>query len=196
MKPILYSLVIACAATLAAAPALAKSARPALPPLQSAQASTDQPQLDQDFLHAATEGGLDEVTLGTLASQKSDNPEIQAFGRRMVRDHTRLNNIIGPIAERLGVTPPQKLAAQDQVEYDHLRLLPVADFNKAYLRLMVIAHRKDLHAFQHESHVAADPQLKRAVTSAATVIATHLRIATQLAEKLGIAINGPTHTTT
>jgi putative membrane protein len=151
--------------------------------------------MDQDFLRAATEGGLDEVTLGSLAAHKSDNPEIQAFGRRMVRDHTRINNEIAPIAERLGVTPPAKLADEDQVEYDKLKLMPVADFNKAYMRLMVHAHRADLAAFRHESHVAADPQLKQAVTSASMVIAMHLRIATHLANQLGINVNGPAHGT-
>src|SRR5947209_8753678 len=48
---------------------------------------TGQQMKDKQFLMKATEGGMAEVQLGTLATQKG-GPEVKEFGQKMVDDHT------------------------------------------------------------------------------------------------------------
>jgi putative membrane protein len=154
----------------------------------SATQPVDQAQKDKMFVHKAAEGGLDEVQLGQLATQKSNNPDVKAFGQKMVDDHTMLNNNMKPIADKLGVMVPDHLNKKDQATYDQLSALSGDAFDKAYVTDMVEDHRKDLREFKHESMTAADPQLKDATTSGSEVIAGHLKMANDLAKELGVSV--------
>jgi putative membrane protein len=162
----------------------------AVPPMvaQDPQMTAEQVQKDKMFVHKAAEGGLDEVQLGQLATQKSNNPDVKAFGQKMVDDHTMLNNNMKPIADKLGVMGPDHLNKKDQATYDQLSALSGDAFDKAYVTDMVEDHRKDLREFKHESMTAADPQLKDATTSGSEVIAGHLKMADHLAKELGVTV--------
>jgi putative membrane protein len=154
----------------------------------SAAAPVDQAQKDKMFVHKAAEGGLDEVQLGQLATQRSNNPDVKAFGQKMVDDHTMLNNNMKPIADKMGVMVPDHLNKKDQAKYDQLSALSGDAFDKAYVADMVEDHRKDLREFKHESMTAADPQLKDATTNGSEVIAGHLKMANQLAKEIGVSV--------
>ena len=67
-----------------------------------AQATDD----DKKFLTEASQGSYDEIQLGKLAEEKAANPDVKAFGQRMVRDHTKLNAQMKPYAEQWGLNAP------------------------------------------------------------------------------------------
>ncbi len=138
---------------------------------------------DKMFVQKAAEGGLFEVQMGQLAAQKADNPEVKEFGEKMVHDHTMLNDQMKPVAESLGVTPPDHLDAKDQAEYDKFNAMSGHDFDQAYIKMMVMDHRKDLRDFRHEEAATQDSQLKEAVAGGEKVIAEHLHMITDLAQK-------------
>src|ERR1700730_2524679 len=46
---------------------------------------------DAEFIQKAAMGGLAEVELGLLAQQKGANDAVGQFGRRMVHDHSDVN---------------------------------------------------------------------------------------------------------
>ncbi len=176
-------LVLGCA--MVTSPLLAQDPSAAAQPV-------DQAQKDKMFVHKAAEGGLDEVQLGQLATQRSNNADVKAFGQKMVDDHTMLNNNMKPIADKLGVMVPDHLNKKDQAKYDQLSALSGDAFDQAYVKDMVEDHRKDLREFRHESMTAADPQLKEVVTNGTQVIAGHLKMADHLAKEIGVTVpKGP-----
>src|SRR5258708_37441768 len=61
-----------------------------------AQATDD----DKKFLTDASQGSYDEIQLGKLAQQKATNPDVKAFGSRMVTDHTHLNQQMKSYADQ------------------------------------------------------------------------------------------------
>jgi putative membrane protein len=126
-----------------------------------------------------------EVKAGQLAADKATSPDVKQFGQKMVTDHTALNDEMKPIAEKMGVTPSDQLDSKDQASYDKLSGLSGQDFDKEYLRMMVMDHRKDQREFKHEAQSTSDPQLKQAVTKGEKVIAEHLHMVTALAKKNG-----------
>ena len=65
-----------------------------------------QPITSQAFVWGAGLGGMKEIQLGHLAEQKSTNTEVMAFAKRMVRDHSKLNEKLEKIAEQEGLYFP------------------------------------------------------------------------------------------
>jgi len=139
------------------------------------------------FLRKAAEGGMAEVQLGQLASQKASSEDVKDFGSKMVKDHTDLNNEMKPIAESMGVMLPKKPSQKDQAEYDKLNGLSGNDFDTEYLTYMVKDHHMDLREFRMEAASTTDPTLKTAVEKGEKVIHEHLTMVEGLAKSKGIA---------
>src|SRR4051812_20462780 len=47
---------------------------------------------DHTFVTKAAQGGLAEVKLGQLATQKASSSDVKAFGQQMVDDHSKAND--------------------------------------------------------------------------------------------------------
>src|SRR6202046_1051484 len=143
---------------------------------------------DKIFLRKAAAGGLAEVQLGQLATQKAGAQDVKDFGQRMVADHTQLNNEMAPIADSMGVTLPKKLSKEDQAEYDKLNALSGNNFDMEYLSFMVKDHHKDLREFRQEAASTTDPTLQTAVANATKVIHEHTMMVDKLAREKGIPV--------
>lgn len=142
---------------------------------------------DKTFLRTAAQGGLAEIKLGQLASQKGSSDEIKKYAQQMIDDHTALNDSMKPIAESMGVTLPTDVSKKDAAEYSKLNGMSGTDFDKEYAAYMKKDHHKDLREFREEASATSDPTLKAAVTKGETVIAEHTRMADQLAAANGVA---------
>ena len=140
---------------------------------------------DKIFVKTAAAGGLAEVKLGQLAADKASGADVKAFGQKMVDDHTKLNNDMKPIADRMGIMAPSTLDAKDQALYDKLNGMSGMAFDHAYLRAMVMDHHKDLKEFTAEMNSTKDPELKTAVTQGRDVIQQHTTMVEQLAKSSG-----------
>src|SRR4051794_35823757 len=47
---------------------------------------------DKTFVKKAAQGGLAEVELGRLATERAASPDVKKFGQRMVDDHSKAND--------------------------------------------------------------------------------------------------------
>lgn len=147
---------------------------------------TPQQMKDKMFVHEAIEGGLAEVALGNLAAQKSSNEDVQAFGKRMVEDHTKLNQQLSQVADTIGARAPKKMAKDDQAQYDRLAALSGDDFDKEYITLMLKDHHKDLREMRMEAKTTQDSDLKAVLGEGAPVVRDHLVTADRMAHERGI----------
>jgi putative membrane protein len=148
---------------------------------------------DKVFLRKAAEGGLAEVQMGQLATQKGDSDEVRKFGQKMVEDHIRLNVRMTPVAESLGIYAPQHLNKAEQAEYDKLSGLSGDAFDQEYIIAMVKDHRKDLQEFRHEERKTSNTDLQAAVAQAEPVISQHLAMIEGIAQQKGITVPGGHH---
>ena len=117
---------------------------------------------DKIFLRKVAAGGIAEVQLGELATQKAGAQDVKDFGQKMVTDHTALNNEMAPIADSMGITLPKKLSKEDQAEYNKLNTMSGDDFDIEYVSFMVKDHHLDLREFRTEAASTSDPTLKAA----------------------------------
>jgi len=140
---------------------------------------------DRKFLTDAAKGGMLEVELGKLAADKATNPDVKAFGQRMVDDHTKANDKIKQIAAEKGVTLPTELGVMDKHTVDKLEKESGADFDRLYVSTMVKDHKKDVSDFKHESKAAKDSAVKAFASQTLPTLEHHLKLAESAANKVG-----------
>lgn len=137
---------------------------------------------DKAFLQNAMEGGMAEVQLGQLAAQKASSNDVKQFGQKMVDDHTKLNDQMKPIAQQLGLKPPQQPSKKDRALMARLQSMSGTEFDNAYIEAMVKDHKKDLDDFKTEASQTQNPQLQQAVQQGGQLIVQHLQIIEQIAQ--------------
>jgi putative membrane protein len=80
--------------------------------MSDANTSSQLDAMDRHFIRKAGEGGLAEVELGKLATEKGQSDEVKKFGQRMVDDHGKANDQLKQLASSKGVELPTDLNAQ------------------------------------------------------------------------------------
>ncbi len=134
---------------------------------------------DKKFATEAAQGGLAEVELGQLATQKGQSDKVKQFGQRMVDDHTNANKQLKSIAEKDNITLPTSITAKDQALKDKLSGLSGADFDRTYIQSMVKDHNKDIAEFQREASNGTNADLKGFAAQTVPTLQEHLRMAEQ-----------------
>jgi putative membrane protein len=137
-----------------------------------AQAQANLTMADTDFILAAAQGGMTEVQLGELASTNGMRDDVKAFGQRMVKDHTTINDDLKALAAQKSVTLPDNLNAKHQGMVDKMAALTGAEFDDAYIAAMVKAHTQDA--------ATQDPDIKSFLDKSIPVVERHLEHVTAM----------------
>src|ERR1044071_100732 len=95
---------------------------------------------DSHFMKKAADGGMAEVELGQLATQKASNSDVKAFGQRMVDDHGKANEQLKQLAAEKHVDLPQEPGAKHKATKARLEQLSGTEFDQAYVAEMVKDH--------------------------------------------------------
>jgi putative membrane protein len=152
-------------------------------PSAAAQDSSTLSAADQKFVKEAAQGGLAEVELGQLATEKGSSDEVKKFGQRMVDDHGKANDELKQVASAKGIQLPTELNAKDKATKERLSKLSGDQFDKAYMADMVRDHKKDVAAFRRESKMAKDSDLKNFAAETLPTLEDHLKQAQSIAPK-------------
>ncbi|MEA2489385.1 MAG: putative rane protein [Acidobacteriota bacterium] len=139
---------------------------------------------DKEFVSKAGMGGMAEVQMGTLASQKGTSADVKAFGQRMVADHSKANAELQQLATTKGLALPTELGGEHKDAFDHLNGLSGAAFDKAYMKHMVEDHEKDVAEFEKASQNAGDADLKGWAGKTLPTLQDHLKQAKAVNGKL------------
>ncbi len=148
---------------------------------------------DKRFVSEAAQGGLAEVELGRLATQKAQSADVKSFGQQMVDDHTKANDELKSLASGMGVTVPSDLDSADKAEMARLEKLSGDQFDKAYMQRMVKDHRKDIAEFKRESSSGRDAQVKEFASKTLPTLEQHLQHAEHTASAVGVSTSGSSH---
>jgi len=139
---------------------------------------------DREFLKEAAAGGIAEVEMGRLASQKAQNADVKRFGERMVTDHSKENAELKQVAASKDVTVPAEPNAEQKEEMDKLSKLSGAAFDREYMRMMVEDHDKDVKAFQDQANGTGDADVKSFASKTLPTLQEHQKMAHDIAAKL------------
>ncbi len=142
---------------------------------------------DREFMMKAAIGGMEEVELGRLATQKAASPDVKQFGQRMVDDHSKANSELMGLAARKAVSLPTALDKQHQDDVDKLSKLSGAAFDREYMSMMVKDHQEDVAEFEREAASGADTDVKQWAERTLPTLRQHLQMAQETAGKVGAA---------
>jgi putative membrane protein len=140
---------------------------------------------DQQFVTEAYEGGMAEVALGQLATEKASNAKVKDFGQRMMTDHGKANDELKALAASKNITLPTKLNAKQQATKDRLSKLSGSAFDRAYVNDMVKDHQADSAAFHKEASSGQDPEIKAWAAKTGVVVDEHLKMVQDIQKELG-----------
>ena len=129
---------------------------------------------DAKFAVEAANGGMAEVVLGKLASEKATNQKVKDFGTMMVTDHSKANDELKALAHKLNITLPDSISSDESKTRDDLAKNSGADFDKAYVNNMVDDHKKDVKAFEDAAKNCKDSDLKAFANKTLPTLKMHL----------------------
>ncbi|MBD2214017.1 DUF4142 domain-containing protein [Nostoc linckia FACHB-104] len=128
---------------------------------------------DRTFMTEAAQGGLAEVQLGQLASERAASNTVKQFGQRMVQDHSQANTQLQQLATQKGVTLPKTINQENEQVRQRLTKLSGANFDREYINHMVKDHEKDVSLYQREAQEGQDPDLKAFAAQTLPILQEH-----------------------
>jgi len=135
---------------------------------------------DESFVKEAAMGGMAEVELGKLASEKAANERVKSFGQKMVTDHGQANEQLKSLAAGKRIALSSSVDQTHKARYDQLKGLSGAAFDRAYVTSMLADHEKDVAAFQKEAKSGRDPEVKAWAGKTLPTLEEHLKMVREL----------------
>jgi len=139
---------------------------------------------DKKFAKDAAMGGMAEVKKGQLAVEKASNPDVKAFGQKMVDDHTKVNEELKEVASKESIDLPTSLDSKQQGMVDKLSKLSGAAFDKAYMKDMVKDHDTDVKEFQRVAQNGTDTAIRDFASKTLPTLQEHQTLARDVQAKL------------
>ena len=140
---------------------------------------------DSAWVTKVATGGMAEVELGKLATEKAASDEVKKFGQRMVDDHSKANNELKTLAQNKKITLPADIGPKEKALRDRLTKLSGAAFDRAYMQAMLADHRQDVAEFRKEANSGKDPDVKAFAAKTLPTLEEHLKMAQQTTTAVG-----------
>ncbi|MDB5144427.1 MAG: hypothetical protein JWQ66_3140 [Mucilaginibacter sp.] len=113
------------------------------------ETSVDQGGLS--FIDNAMDGGRTEIKLSTVAQRVSQNPRVLSFAKMMISDHTQAIEGLKKLQKKELVDPDNAISASHEKMIDSISKLSGSEFDKVYMKQMVMDHEKAVDLFKEGS---------------------------------------------
>jgi putative membrane protein len=140
---------------------------------------------DSRFVTDAAKGGMAEVELGKLATEKAGADQVKKFGQLTVDEHRRVNEELKTLAQNKDISLPTAEDGSHRAIHEQLAQLSGDAFDRAYLRAMVDSHLKTVYAFRVESRSGKDPDVKAWASKTLPMLEDHLKRAQEANKAAG-----------
>ncbi|MPV66737.1 DUF4142 domain-containing protein [Burkholderia sp. BE17] len=156
-------------------------------PTADEAAMTQRPTgIDAEFVDKAAMLGKVERQASQLALDRSSNPDVKAFARRIVDDHARIAGELRQLGAQKGVPVQTRMLVDPAVTA--LRAKDGHAFDTAYVALAgPRAHEAAIRLYEAEARNGRDPQLRAFAARALPALRAHLAAARQLAQTVAAA---------
>jgi putative membrane protein len=151
--------------------------------------SPEETYSDVVFVQDTLENDAAQVQMSQLAQTKSQSPDVQQFGQKMVQVRGELNDQLKPVAKQLGVNDSKGPSKKDKQQIAQLEALSGPDFDTAYIMAMAKEQQKSLRAFKDEENNARSPGLQQAAKADEPVLSQHYETLQKLAQTHNVIIS-------
>lgn len=144
-------------------------------------------QQDREFANMAAQANRAEIEMGNLAQQKASNDAVKQFAKTIVDDHTNAGQQLKTWASQTNFTLPQGLTPEDSSTKSSLSSVSGSQFDQKFIQAQLQDHKKAIALFEKQLNEGQDPQLKEFAQKTLPVLQDHMRVAEDLAGKLGLS---------
>jgi putative membrane protein len=137
----------------------------------------------EGFRAMALQSDALELSSSQLALQRSRNPAVRSFARRMIRDHSMTS-------QALGVPPGMAvgLDARHAAMLNQLAPASGAAFDAAYVHMQIMAHQEAVGMFAAYAQGGADPGMRAFAQQVLPSLQMHLTMAQRLSGRRGALV--------
>lgn len=133
---------------------------------------------DKRMMMELAQANIAEIETAKLAQNQTKNPEVLAFAKKMIDDHTQASNELSQLAQSKGVTLPQKPDSKHQAMAKKLAKASEQQFDKQYMANAGVAdHRSTIALLKRIQTKATDPDLKALAGKLLPTVEEHLTMA-------------------
>lgn len=134
---------------------------------------------DQQFMMKAAQGGLMEVEAARLGQEKATSNEVKEYARKLEQDHSKANDKLKAIAAQKNVDLPTD-PGEHRAMLDKIKGLSGDEFDKAFMKMQVQHHKKDVSQFQKQADRAMDSDVRSFAAATLPTLQEHLKQAQEL----------------
>jgi len=128
--------------------------------LAASSAALAQPT-DREFILEAGAAEMAQTDLGKLAAKRATDPDVKAYGRRMVENHRLVNQQLKQLAAKKKMLMPGTVTTQQKETYDWLAKVPGPEFDRQFMDTMVQDHTKAIALFKIMANKGQDPDVRQ-----------------------------------
>lgn len=161
------------------------SASPASTTTSTTAGAGQMSDADRQFMMMAAKDGMKEVHMGQMAVQQGQSDTVKKLGQLIVTDHTKANQQLMAIAAKKGIKP------DTNHKMDKMSKRDMANFDQAWIGMMVNDHQKDIAAYQRQAQQGADADLKAYAKKTLPVLQKHLKAVQAAQKKMGSGATNP-----
>jgi putative membrane protein len=147
---------------------------------------------DSGFIREVVNDNLLEVRLAQAAERKAEDSAVKEFARRMIADHTNLQDQWTGLAARSGMKIEPRLDPLDVQEANRVQAMSGRDFDRAYMRLMILGHNNTVASFETQSRSAQSAEVRQLAASGLSLLQEHARLARQVGSRVQADTTGTT----
>jgi putative membrane protein len=103
------------------------------------------------LIQGGLEGGMTEIKASTLALSNSQNPDVKSFAQMMITDHSKADSALTAMEFDKMLSEKDTISGEHQEMIDSLATKKGADFDKAYLAMMIAGHKEAEALFAEQS---------------------------------------------
>ncbi len=137
-----------------------------------------------EFVSKAADGGMMEVELGKVAQANAGSAAVKEYGKMLETDHSKANAELKSIAASENISVPASMSEMHNMHVKDLSAKKGADFDKAYITMMVEDHNKDIAEFKTAAKENSNSKVKAFATKTLPTLEAHLAKAKALKAKM------------
>lgn len=127
--------------------------------------------------------------MGQEAADRAVSPEVKAFARRMVADHSKAQTQLMQLIRSRGFQIPRE-ATDTPAEDLMLKKTPAKEFDRVYVHMMVPGHRETVQLFESYALTGKDPDVSAFAKQTLPVLKEHLASITTIDHSMSDAAAG------
>ncbi len=136
---------------------------------------------DQQFMIKAAHAGQMEIQASALAEKLAASDEVKKFAKKMVTDHTKVDDELRQLADKKEVSLTPGLTPSQQEQLKALAMTEGVEFDRKYAQeIGVAAHEEAVNLFQAASEQADDADVKAYASKTLPHLKAHKEMANQL----------------